>query len=98
MIANKARVYTTDREPQSRFAFWALCFFAFMALCLSLVLLTGCGQTDGGANADSSQTSSTQSDNANQELDGSGTDDSGADNPGFVIEDTAVVDVKIDGE
>jgi hypothetical protein len=75
MIANKVRVYTTDREPQSRFAFWALCFFAFMALCLSLVVLTGCGQTDGGADAD-------------QPAEGSG----------FVIEDTSVVDVEIDGE
>ncbi|MDR3052354.1 MAG: hypothetical protein LBU48_00640 [Coriobacteriales bacterium] len=46
-----------------------------MALCLSLVVLTGCGQTDGGADAD-------------QPAEGSG----------FVIEDTSVVDVEIDGE
>ncbi|GHT79384.1 hypothetical protein FACS1894104_3990 [Actinomycetota bacterium] len=82
MIVNNVGSITTSRKPKGKVAFWLACFFMLAALFLPLGLLTGCGPP--GANT--SQTGS-----ASQ-----GADDLGSGNAGFVVEDTAVVDVEID--
>ena len=77
MIISNTNIDTNSRKPKGRLAFWSICCFALAALCLSLLLLTGCEQIIGSA---------TQPSAAEQE----------ADNSGFVVEDTAIVNVEID--
>ncbi|GHT78912.1 hypothetical protein FACS1894104_2760 [Actinomycetota bacterium] len=82
MIVSNVDSITTSSKPKGKVAFWLSYFFALAALCLSLGLLTGCEPS--GAN-------SSQASSASQ-----GADDLGSGNAGFVVEDTAVVNVEID--
>jgi hypothetical protein len=87
MTATHTSIVTIYKKSQSRFAFWSVCLFAFAAFFLLLVLLTGCEQTGANTSADLPQSTSEQ---------GAGNVESGS--SGFVIEDTATVDVEIDEE